>query len=175
MSLPPRFDYCNCLLTVCAASFHTSSSCQGQEQGAACILLKVGTSNTQGYQDCILSIHHPQALDFHANLEIAPILYAFCSCAVSLAKHTSGFSPWIFCGQILPITVIQGYSESCLKMFVFISNCLTPWLYYIFFNFKIFLLVPCCFKLIFMNHLAPLLIFPFTFITDFMGWGWRCP
>lgn len=46
VSLPPKFDYCNCLLTVCSAGFHTSSSCQGQEQGAASLILKRGTLPT---------------------------------------------------------------------------------------------------------------------------------
>lgn len=81
-------------------------------------------------------------------------------------------SLWIFtmdfCGQILPITITKGYSESCLKMFIFILNCMRPSLY--FFNLR-FLLVPCCFKLSFMNYLASLLIFP-TYCHDwFHGLG----
>lgn len=31
VSLPPRFDYCNCLSTVCSAGFHTSSSYRDRE------------------------------------------------------------------------------------------------------------------------------------------------
>lgn len=40
MSLPPRVDYCNCLLTMCSAGFHTSSSCRGRELWAVCVMVK---------------------------------------------------------------------------------------------------------------------------------------
>lgn len=46
VSLPPRFDYCNCLLTMCSAGFHTSSSCRDREWWwAACVTVKGEASN----------------------------------------------------------------------------------------------------------------------------------
>lgn len=106
VSLPPKFDYCNCLLTVCSAGFHTSSSCQGQEQGAASLILKRGTLPTHRdntIASC-LSVT-PQAPDLCANPKIAPILYtSWSSYSVSLVKPISlEFSPWIFVVKFCPL------------------------------------------------------------------------
>lgn len=59
VSLSPRFDYCNCLLTMCSVSFHSSSSCWGRSNGLFGSWGKM--IHTQPWL-LTLSLHHSPAL-----------------------------------------------------------------------------------------------------------------
>lgn len=53
-------------------------------------------------------------------------LFTFLGPYVFLVKDISLDINHGFCGQFLPKAITQGYSESCLKIFIFIWNCLMP-------------------------------------------------
>lgn len=82
VSLPPKFDYYNCLLTMCFASFHTSSSCEGQRWWAVCVVVKVEASSTEAEPLLSLSTMTPKPSTSEPTLKL--LLMPYCVFSVTM-------------------------------------------------------------------------------------------
>lgn len=88
VSLSPQFDYCNCLLTVCAVSFYTSSSCWGRNSGLFGSWWKAKLpTHTQPWL-LTLFVHHPPAL-----VQCVGLHTPFTSLSIMCPRRKT--SPWI--------------------------------------------------------------------------------
>lgn len=125
MSLSPRFDYCNCLSTMCSVSSTPAPAAGDRAVGSLC----------HGEKGSFRQVH-VHSSDPWTCLSIIPkpsfsvltpkLLLPFIVHYVSPAKDISLDFNHGLCGQILHNVIAQGYLESCVKMFVFIWNCWMP-------------------------------------------------
>ena len=107
VSLPPRFDYCNCLLTMCSAGFHTSTSCQGRELWAAWVTVKGDASNVYT---------NPASVPVHSSsLSLCSVCVHACklSCSIMFDSLQLHWSP--------PGSSVHGISQARILEWVAIS------------------------------------------------------